>query len=311
MEKIIIILSVLVGLFLVWKQSRRKGLSEEQVLDIFLLVIIVALIGGRLGYGFADLPKALLFARYPGFSIPAALLSGVLAAIAFAKMFSFSPLMILDLFTIAFSWSAILVFTLSANPVMLVCSIIAAVFLGKLSQQVNNDPELITISRQHGLFFSSYLIFMMLFYLIFDRQYLVVLIPAVIFFIVKYRKAIKMIKFPDNILKQVKTYLEQKSHDTEKRIRQLKKEDPFEDKGRLLDRAADDTEAQVKTRHERIEAMQQQLGFALAQTRKALTKIKIGKYGICEECGKMIDTDRLAVMPAATLCISCEKKKEK
>ncbi|MBI4999343.1 TraR/DksA C4-type zinc finger protein [Candidatus Gottesmanbacteria bacterium] len=34
-------------------------------------------------------------------------------------------------------------------------------------------------------------------------------------------------------------------------------------------------------------------------------------YGICERCGKMIDTDRLAVMPAAELCLECEKKKEK
>ena len=47
------------------------------------------------------------------------------------------------------------------------------------------------------------------------------------------------------------------------------------------------------------------------QIKKALKRVKIGKYGICEECGKMINTDRLAVFPEATLCITCEKKKEK
>jgi RNA polymerase-binding transcription factor DksA len=38
--------------------------------------------------------------------------------------------------------------------------------------------------------------------------------------------------------------------------------------------------------------------------------VKLGKYGICEKCGKMIDTDRLAINPEATTCIDCEKDKE-
>ena len=48
----------------------------------------------------------------------------------------------------------------------------------------------------------------------------------------------------------------------------------------------------------------------IVQLRKALTMIKMGKYGICESCGKMIDTDRLAVKPDATICIKCEKERE-
>ena len=39
--------------------------------------------------------------------------------------------------------------------------------------------------------------------------------------------------------------------------------------------------------------------------------IKNKGYGICEDCGKMIDTDRLMIYPEATLCVSCEAKKEK
>ena len=40
------------------------------------------------------------------------------------------------------------------------------------------------------------------------------------------------------------------------------------------------------------------VGFVKKQIiefRKALSKIKIGKYGICDKCGEMIDTDRLAL----------------
>lgn len=120
-----------------------------------------------------------------------------------------------------------------------------------------------------------------------------------------------MMQFPKNVLSQIKVYLEQKTSGLESRLKELKKEDPFADKGRLLDRASDDSEAQNKAGHERIEALQHSLSMALVQTRKALTKIKIGKYGICENCKKMIDTDRLAAMPAATLCVNCERKREK
>lgn len=118
-------------------------------------------------------------------------------------------------------------------------------------------------------------------------------------------------QFPGDVLAQIRSYLEAKNKETEKKLKELKKEDPFEDGSRLLDRASDDTEAQSKAGHERVAAMQHSLAMALAQVRKALTKIKIGKYGICENCGKMIDTDRLAAMPTATLCLSCEKKREK
>lgn len=120
-----------------------------------------------------------------------------------------------------------------------------------------------------------------------------------------------IVQFPRDVLGQIKSYLEKKDRDTQKKLKDLKKEDPFEDKTRLLDRASDDTEAQSKAGHERVAALQHQLSMALVQTRKALTKIKIGKYGICENCGKMIDTDRLAAMPTATLCVSCERKREK
>lgn len=120
-----------------------------------------------------------------------------------------------------------------------------------------------------------------------------------------------MMQFPKNVLSQIRVYLEQKNKGLESRLKELKKEDPFEDKARLLDRASDDSEAQNKAGHERVAALQHQLNMALVQTRKALTKVKIGKYGICENCGKMIDTDRLAAMPSAILCVSCERKREK
>jgi DnaK suppressor protein len=43
---------------------------------------------------------------------------------------------------------------------------------------------------------------------------------------------------------------------------------------------------------------------------EALRKISEGSYGICEECGEEIGAKRLSVLPAATLCVSCQGNKE-
>src|SRR3990172_3114902 len=46
----------------------------------------------------------------------------------------------------------------------------------------------------------------------------------------------------------------------------------------------------------------------LMETRLALSKMKIGKYGICENCGKPIDRARLRVYPQARYDLDCETK---
>ena len=43
----------------------------------------------------------------------------------------------------------------------------------------------------------------------------------------------------------------------------------------------------------------------MRQTREALRRLDAGTYGICQDCGAPISDHRLAVLPAATLCIEC------
>lgn len=57
--------------------------------------------------------------------------------------------------------------------------------------------------------------------------------------------------------------------------------------------------------------MKEEIDKTLINIRKALTKIKIGNYGQCENCGRLIDTDRLAIDPSASLCVSCQKNSKK
>lgn len=117
--------------------------------------------------------------------------------------------------------------------------------------------------------------------------------------------------FPANVLSPVANFLSARLHTLEKRKKEIAKEDPFADVSRVNDNAAPDIEADEQSGHARTSAIKTEISKRIVQTRKALTRIKIGKYGICEECGQMIDTDRLIIYPEATICVSCERKREK
>jgi len=119
------------------------------------------------------------------------------------------------------------------------------------------------------------------------------------------------ISFPKNLLKPINQVLHLEEKKLSKRKEELEEQDPFKDSKRLADNASSDADASEQFGHATIEGLKREIDRKLIQIRKALTMIKIGKYGTCEECGKMIDTDRLMVCPEATICVSCEKKKEK
>lgn len=126
----------------------------------------------------------------------------------------------------------------------------------------------------------------------------------------KTKKARQPVRFPINILKPIGDFLAREAKRLEKRKSRLTAQDPFSDVSRVTDNAASDTDAAEQVGHARVTAMKKQTERKLIQIKKALARIKIGKYGICENCGQMVDTDRLMVMPEATICINCERKKQ-
>lgn len=70
-------------------------------------------------------------------------------------------------------------------------------------------------------------------------------------------------------------------------------------------RDADDT--QEMSGHEADEAVRRALSATELQARRAAEKRDEGTYGRCESCGGPIGKDRLAAVPEATRCISCQK----
>jgi RNA polymerase-binding transcription factor len=49
----------------------------------------------------------------------------------------------------------------------------------------------------------------------------------------------------------------------------------------------------------------------LAEIEAALRRIDEGTYGVCSSCGKPIPEDRLEALPWATLCIDCQRERER
>lgn len=114
---------------------------------------------------------------------------------------------------------------------------------------------------------------------------------------------------PKRLLTPIKKFLEGEIVKWKRAQKSLKKNDPFSDSGHTINNTLEnDVDEQVGHFEAEVKA-----GFVkkqLVQLRKALTMIKIGRYGLCEKCGKMIDTDRLAIKPDTTLCIDHAREQE-
>ncbi|HAI22332.1 MAG: General stress protein, DnaK suppressor DskA [Candidatus Collierbacteria bacterium GW2011_GWA2_42_17] len=120
----------------------------------------------------------------------------------------------------------------------------------------------------------------------------------------------KKISFPTKLLKPLVAYLKGEQKKLKETKEELKKVDPFVIGNRDADNSVDSDVAE-NVQHDRSFAMRLQVSKSLVAIRKTLTRIKLGKYGICSNCGKMIDTDRLAVTPTAEYCMECARKMEK
>lgn len=127
----------------------------------------------------------------------------------------------------------------------------------------------------------------------------------------KRTKKTDSIKFPASVLKPVNRFLTEELKKLSLRKKEAKTNDPFNDGSRVSDNAAIDTDAAEQFGHARNEAVLRHIESKIIQVRKALARVKIGKYGICEKCGKFIDTKRLMASPETTICVDCKKKSER
>ncbi|MFA6518709.1 MAG: TraR/DksA C4-type zinc finger protein [Candidatus Shapirobacteria bacterium] len=117
------------------------------------------------------------------------------------------------------------------------------------------------------------------------------------------------LKFPNSLLVPIKKFLEGEVVRLKRREKNLGNADPFNNEERLVENSSDEDVNEQLGHFEstiKVNFVKKQV----VQFRRALTRLRIGKYGTCEKCGKMIDTDRLAARPESTICIICEREIE-
>jgi len=123
-------------------------------------------------------------------------------------------------------------------------------------------------------------------------------------------KKSKKIIYPVSLLKPIGLFLHNQLKALKRQKKDIDSEDPFKNVDRISDNAAPDADAAEQDGHARTSAIKEQIDKKIVQTRKALARVKLGQYGICESCGEMIDTDRLVIYPEATTCVKCKSKKQ-
>lgn len=64
--------------------------------------------------------------------------------------------------------------------------------------------------------------------------------------------------------------------------------------------------ASLLANDEVLEALDEAGRGELAAIRAALARLDAGRYGVCVSCGRRVDPARLAVLPHAPRCVSCE-----
>src|SRR6266508_2767709 len=76
------------------------------------------------------------------------------------------------------------------------------------------------------------------------------------------------------------------------------------DSGDSVDVAFDTGNEEIATQLAELEARE------LSQIERALTRMKLGGYGVCEACEKKIPVARLNALPYSSMCIECQREME-
>ncbi len=130
-----------------------------------------------------------------------------------------------------------------------------------------------------------------------------VTIGLVIFYL-RNKRDMANTNLPADFVNNLKRRLIAKDKSLTKQDNLLTAEDAYMAQGRATDNADPLDEAALEDNQKEITDIRKdaiknmQLGV-----KKALAMIKIGKYGLCEVCGKPIDKARLEAFPEATTCV--------
>jgi len=110
-------------------------------------------------------------------------------------------------------------------------------------------------------------------------------------------------------MKELRAALEEQRGHLRKEITELGGDPDSDDAEIDIERGFADS-AHSTAERARVLSVMKALRANLRWVNRALTKMDLGTYGVCERCGRPIDVERLEALPWAILCIDCKQKGE-
>jgi len=294
--------------YVFWILAKEEGFIDEDIFDLSFFLI------------FAGVLFRILSAPVYGF------LGSLILLILFVKIKRWSLKKVGDTIIIPFVLFLCLLFAFNAimhfSGYSLILSGIFVLMLGFLVYLRKNyffgvSAKKAGTSRFFGTFLSGFLFYLGLILvcltvIIFLQKdlfewvvYLSLFVWAVIGIIMETRKEknSKMIK--EQIIDRIKAQLLKKKEALEKEEKLIDMEDSYKVAGRDSDNADILGDVGEDVSHEITMSTLGVIKKIKEQVGKALARIRTGKYGICEKCGKKIDPARMKAYPETTLCLTC------
>lgn len=311
---LIVFFAIVLSSFIYWYEVKKDGFDEEFAFDTFIISIVVAYIVSRLIYAVSNQYNTVaslfhvIYFWEAGYNIYALIVAAVCVQYLLVKRKNWSVYRILDIFSISMSFFLSIFFLGNA----LIFSNVSYLFVSFCYFILFISLKYVRQLFLSGYTFSIFLVFSVLIGLVIHRStvylifYAILITMSVVNIFFRYKRNNMSSNISREFINKVKKMLTKKEKELESEQKLLISEDPYMVPGRdneneYVDDVNEDIEKNLTDiRLSRIKDLK-------IHVRKALAKIKLGKYGYCEVCGEPIDEKRLSAFPEATTCVAHSK----
>lgn len=319
-SSLFLLMAVLCASYIIWKEGKKDGFDEENLFDAIIASLLSGVFTGRVVFAFLsftspiNIIKHILLFWTPGIDILGAIFGIVFIIFVWSRYQSYSIYRILDVFTLGVIF-AIPVFLFSTvfiegnyTNLIVICILFTIFYLFStlraqkvLSGTVCGLAFVLSSVVSGALLYNKIsLIFSLI---------LFTLGGVILFKRFRDRNMQFSSGISKDFLKKVQNLLKKKEKELGDEEKLLKKEDSYKVPERDTLNNEFEDEAYEDEQHVNTDILTKSIVDMRNQVRRALARINIGTYGICEICHKPIDKARLKAFPQATTCVECEERK--
>jgi prolipoprotein diacylglyceryltransferase/RNA polymerase-binding transcription factor DksA len=338
-QGISLLVAIIAASYLFWRQGVRKKFEEEALLDFVLITLVGGIIGGRLFYFLFEQnltwPNFLqIFKVWQGGGMLwyGSLVGGFTAGSLFAQRNFWDLRKIWDTAMPALLLGQA-IGSLANHPLESLFFFLLFIlfnYIRKVQFADGFHSSIYLISTAALRFISEFFRLEKTFFLgvnlnqIFSFVFLILGVVGLRWVYVGLKRSLKedlgelemklkvpkISKLPKIPLAKFKKQLHFEEKKLAQQQRRLTEDDPLFEPGRTEFNPEMVAEAEEEIGHRRFAAVREAVAGRSRQVKKALSRMKKGKYGICADCGRPIDPARLKVDPSVTLCLECQEKSE-